>query len=119
MNCFRAAQSLFYYLIIRMALAYDIKLNDAGDLLFKNGDLVIDASDEQHIQDTINAFPGWWKEFPADGVGILSYLKSSGTQQDLARSTILQLQADGYTVNNPVVVINPDNISINPNAIRI
>ncbi|HVX01016.1 MAG TPA: hypothetical protein VHA52_11350 [Candidatus Babeliaceae bacterium] len=102
-----------------MAIAYDIKLNETGDLLFKNGDIIIDASDEQHIQDTINAFPGWWKEFPADGVGILSYLKSSGKQQELAREIILQLQTDGYTVTNPTVIISTDNISINPNAIRI
>lgn len=102
-----------------MAIAYDIKLNKTGDLFFKSGDLVVDASDEQHIQDTINAYPGWWKEFPADGVGILSYLKSSGKQQELARSIILQLQADGYTISNPLVAINVDNITINPNAIRI
>src|ERR1700744_3188772 len=98
-----------------MAAAYDIQLDDTGDLLFANGDLVTGLSDEQHIQDTINAFPGWWKEFPADGVGIISYLKSSGKQQQLARNVQLQLQADGYTVDNPSVNISTDSIIINPN----
>jgi hypothetical protein len=110
---------LFPYFAFNMAAAYDIQLDDTGDLLFANGDLLIGRSDEQHIKDTINAFPGWWKEFPADGVGIMAYLKSSGQQQTLARSVRLQLQADGYTVDNPQVAITADSISINPNAIRI
>ena len=110
---------MFPYFASKMAVAYDIQLDSTGDLLFTNGDLVIDLSDEQHIQDTINAFPGWWKEFPADGVGIRAYIKSSGQQQELARNILLQLQADGYSVNNPLVTINADSITINPNAIRI
>lgn len=45
-----------------MAANQDIALMH-NDLLIRNGDFVIGESDEQHIMDTINAFPGWWKEY--------------------------------------------------------
>jgi hypothetical protein len=99
-----------------MALNYDIALLN-NDLLIQDGDFVITQSDEQHIVDTINAFPGWWKENASDGVGLLQYVKSSGKQQEIARSVKIQLQSDGYQVSNPTVTIDPDGLMIlNPNA---
>lgn len=82
------------------------------------GDFVIVPSDEQHIQDTLTAFPGWWKQNPADGVGIFAYQNSSGQNQVLARNIIQQLQADGYQCNNPVITQSPDGIlTVNPNVL--
>lgn len=99
-----------------MALNYDISLLN-NDLLIQNGDFVIAESDEQHIVDTINAFPGWWKEDVADGVGLLQYVKSSGKQQEITRSVKIHLQSDGYQVSNPTVTLDPDGLMIiNPNA---
>ena len=80
------------------------------------GDFVIGASDEQHIKDTVNAFPGWWKQYPADGVGAMRYLGSAGQIQALARSIKLQLQSDGYQVNNPQVSHIAGQLIINPDA---
>jgi len=34
------------------------------------GDFAIGESDNQHLYDIINSFPGWWKQFPQVGVGI-------------------------------------------------
>lgn len=101
-----------------MAIRYDLRLNDSGDLDILNNDWVLAGSDKQHIQDTINAHAGWWKESFIDGVGISSYLNSSGNQQELTREIKIQLQSDGYVVNNPKVQINPTNIQIEPNATR-
>ena len=99
-----------------MALNYDIALSN-NDLLIQDGDFVIAQSDEQHIADTINAFPGWWKENPADGVGLLQYVRSSGKQQEIARSVKLQLQSDGYQVSNTTVTIDTNGLMIiNPGA---
>jgi hypothetical protein len=82
--------------------AQDIALlND--DLVIVDGDLAISYSDQQHIQDTINAFPGWWKENPSDGVGLLAYLGASGVEQQLSRAIKIGLRADGYSVNSPKV----------------
>lgn len=101
-------------------MATDYLLHNDDDLLFANGDLVVGDSDAQHIRDTINAYPGWWKEFPADGVGVRSYLNSSGQQQQLAREIKIQLQSDGYEVSpNPTIDTSTGKMVINPNARRL
>lgn len=102
-----------------MAINYDIALRD-NDIDFKGGDLYYVESDEQHIIDTINAFPGWWKEYPADGVGLMQYQKSSSALSVLNRSIQVQLQSDGYRVEGAVITLTPDgNLFINPNAVKI
>jgi len=88
-----------------------------NDLLIINGDLAFGLSDVQHIQDTINAFPGWWKNYPADGVGVFQYLNSSGQEQTLKRALVINLQSDGYQVTNPQVGYDAaGNLLIIPNA---
>jgi hypothetical protein len=88
-----------------------------NDLLIVNGDFAIAESDSQHIADTLNAFPGWFKEFPQDGIGVFDYYNSSGREQVLKRNIQIQLQADGYKVKDPQVKINAaGQMTINPNA---
>lgn len=88
-----------------------------NDLLIQNGDLAIMESDTQHIADTMNAFPGWWKQFPQDGIGVFQYLNSAGQEQSLKRQIMIQLTADGYQVANPEVSVNQaGQMTINPNA---
>jgi hypothetical protein len=100
-----------------MAVNYDIALMQ-NDLQIRDGDFLIAESDEQHIMDTVNAFPGWWKENPPDGVGVFGYLNSAGQQQQLQRAIKLNLTSDGYTVTNPTVVVSSDGLVINPNATK-
>ena len=98
--------------------ASDLKLTD-NDLAIENGDFVISLSDEQHIEDIITSFLGWWKEYPALGVGIKQYQGSSGMEQTMEREIKLQLQGDGYTVDGAKVESNPNGtFTIWPNAIR-
>lgn len=99
-----------------MASRYDIQQNGSGQLIIKDSDVVWGLSDQQHVQDTINAAPGWWKENPADGVNIRAYLNSDGQEQALARKVIVQLQADRYKVNNPVIRFIAGKLTIQPNA---
>ena len=96
---------------------------DRYDLLYNNGlvvednDLVWDKSDTQHIEDTINAAPGWWKENFTDGVNIRAYLNSSNQEQVLARSIKINLESDLYTVTNPKVYFTTDSqLIVEPNA---
>jgi hypothetical protein len=87
------------------------------DLVIENNDLSYQLSDQQHVEDTINAVPGWWKESFTDGVSIVSYLNSSGQEQVLARSIKIQLESDLYSVNNPQIKYSPDGkLYVNPNA---
>lgn len=88
-----------------------------NDLLIQNGDLAIMESDTQHIADTMNAFAGWWKQYPQDGIGVFKYLNSAGQEQALKRQIMIQLSADGYQVANPEVSVNAaGKMTINPNA---
>jgi len=92
----------------------DIQLLD-NDLIIQNNDLVIGESDDQHIEDTINAGPGWWKENYTDGVNIRQYLKSKNFQE-INRSITLNLADDGYAAS-PIISNNNGQLTINPNAI--
>jgi hypothetical protein len=99
-----------------MASRYDIKLID-NDPVFENGDFAIDISDQQHIQDTIQAFPGWWKQYPDEGVGILKWIGGPADPQAAAKSIRLNLTNDGYTVVNPTIKFDAaGQLIINPNA---
>lgn len=83
-----------------------------------DSDISYILSDVQHVEDTINAVPGWWKENPSDGVNIRAYLNSDGQAQVLARSISVQLQSDLYIVTNPQVNFDSTGkLLINPNAI--
>lgn len=103
-----------------MADRIDFGLDDNNDLLIVNGDFSIIESDQQHIADTINAYVGWWKEFPTDGVGIGYFAKSSSGGQQLSRKVKIELEKDGYKVDNPVIEFGTDGkLNIYPNATRI
>jgi len=98
--------------------AFDLNIED-NDLVITAGDFEISESDKQHIQDIIESFTGWWKEFPALGVGIKQYQASSGMEQTIERQIKLQLQGDGYSVDGAKVVFGTDSkMYIYPNAIR-
>lgn len=99
-----------------MSPRFDIQLQE-NDVILSGNDLVWGVSDEQHIQDTINAHPGWWMENFSDGVGIRDFLNSSGQQQVLARRIKIQLESDLYSVTNPLVKIEGSKLTIQPNAI--
>lgn len=102
-----------------MAVNKDIALNN-NDIDIIDGDMYFAESDVQHVIDTINAFPGWWKEQPADGVGILSYSKSPSDLVGLNRSIGINLSSDGYKIEAPVITLNADgSLIINPNAVKI
>lgn len=91
-----------------------------GDIVLVDGDLALAQADEQHIQDTISGFAGWWKEAPADGVGVFQYAGSAGSVQDLARAIMLQLRGDGYECNNPAIGLDGNGkLSINPNVTNV
>lgn len=85
-----------------MPNARDIK-QEANELVFQNGDFVITDSDQQHIEDIVEAYPGHYKEFPLLGVGVRQYINASGSQAELQSQIRLQLEADGYTINNVII----------------
>lgn len=102
-----------------MAQAQDIKLEN-NDLVIINGDFDISFSDQQHIEDIINDNVGNWKQYPTCGVGIKQYQASSGQEQIIERLIKLQLQNDGYNVDNLRVFFAPEGtLTIDPQSYRV
>ena len=101
-------------------IATDLKtVNNALYIDPAKGDFVIVSSDDKHIVDIIRANQGEWKEFPNVGVGIFSFLNGAFSDQQLEREIKIQLQGDGYTVENTrVKFITANKLEIKPNAIR-
>lgn len=84
----------------------DIILDDNFDLLFKNGDLVIAESDEQHLQLIMLLEQGQLRYSPLTGVGITKKIKSLLTQQSqnqTRKNIYLQLTIDGYQAGTSTV----------------
>lgn len=93
-------------------------LYDENGLRVEDNDLVYGSSDDQHIEDTINAASGWWKENYPDGVNIRSFLSSSGQEQVLSRKIKLELSSDLYRNCSPKINFNASGkLEINPGVI--
>lgn len=84
-------------------MAIDYKLSETGDLEFENGDFKRTISDQQSAVLVLNTNKGSWKYHPFCGMGIRNYMGSSGTNLQMKREMIVQLQADGYIVNDIVI----------------
>lgn len=95
-----------------------LRMDSRHDILIEvvDNDIQWVLSDTQHVEDTINAAPGWWKENPSDGVNIRAYLNSDGQAQVLARSITVQLQSDLYLCNPVVQFDSNGKLVISPNA---
>lgn len=95
-------------------IRYDIKFDK--DYINANNDVEWFESDTKHVKDIINSNVGEWKETPSLGVGITKYLSSSGQEQTISRTVIIQLQSDLYPCNNPTISYDVNNkLTINPN----
>jgi len=82
----------------------DIKLENNDFFIDPvKGDFLITDSDTQHVQDIINSFANWWKEFPTIGVGIKKYLGASGGVQVVKRAIKIQLKSDGYRTDKIII----------------
>lgn len=90
-----------------MANVKDIGLSNGLDLRIENGDFFIEESDQNHILLILKSYLGAFKEFPLVGLGIDYYLASSGNKEVIRRNMTVQLNADGYKVNE--ITIRPNN----------
>jgi len=74
----------------------DFNRTDNLDLEIRNGDFLIDESDQQHIEDIFIAQKGEFKEFPQLGFGAINYIKTNTTIYQFERDLRIQLQFDNY-----------------------
>jgi hypothetical protein len=101
-----------------MAISNDLQLDTIGDLIIRNGDLVISPCDNQNVLDIIVSNAGWWREFPTCGVGIQNYQSGSGQQQQLESNIRLQLIADGFTVQSVIATPQNESFTVKANVTR-
>lgn len=81
-----------------MANTTDLLLQSLdGDLLIVNGDLVLGNSIVQNEHDILEYVPGWIKQFPYCGVGIIQY--ENGQVNGLDSLIRKQISSDGLTIN--------------------
>ncbi|MPT33735.1 MAG: oxidase [Flavobacterium sp.] len=77
----------------------DIILDDKGDLSFKNGDIEIGYSDNQHQEHILLANKGEYREFPELGVGIVQMLDDDDYMSVLIEAK-KNLEYDGMKISN-------------------
>lgn len=77
----------------------DLLLDSNGDISFKDGDLDIGFSDNQHQEHILLANKGEFREFPEIGVGITAMI-SDDDYTDMLIEIKKNLQYDGMKINN-------------------
>lgn len=77
----------------------DFLRGENGELVFRNGDLVVDDATERHQRDLITAWKGWNHFAPQFGVGLEKYLLDTQAAVGLTRAIRIELERDGQTVD--------------------
>jgi hypothetical protein len=83
---------------------------ETGDLVIRNGDLVVSDATDRHHEDIVVFHKGWNHFDPLIGVGLSSYLLDEGGAPGLVRSIRAELERDGNRV---------DSVSLEPTSITI
>ena len=75
----------------------DFLSDSNGELIVRNGKLLVGPADEQYIQEIIYSNPGEYLHHPTVGVGIRKFLGGPTTQTIILETLIrTQLKNDGY-----------------------
>jgi hypothetical protein len=90
-------------------ISTDLLLDEIGDLLETDGDFVEGESDDQHIEDILDAYPGEYRHAPILGV-YLQRAVNGLVDGSLRRDIKLNLESDNYSVKK--VEISQENLSI-------
>lgn len=101
-----------------MPKAKDIQVLD-NEIVIKDGDFVLDWSDEQHIEHIMVSDKGAWRQSGALGVGVYNELRgvrNSITDRQLEKKIRANLSFDGYRVDS---VIFSQNLTVLIDAERL
>lgn len=84
-----------------MTTRTDILWEEGGDLRVDQGDFVLGLSDDQHVQDILEANPGDFKEIPIMGSSIVK-AKNGALDGRLKNRIRINMQMDDYRVKSLV-----------------
>lgn len=79
-------------------MAQDILTGIDNEIEFANGDFLIGTSDDQHVQDILQAEPGHYTNAPLLGAGLYSRINSPFIPAIEEANIRTQLLADGFNV---------------------
>ena len=98
--------------------AFDYIVDDSTqDLKILDGDFVVGASDQQHVEDILRAKPGQFYQWPLLGIGIENFRNASLSGQRLKQDIKLHLNSDN--LRTTFLRIDPDfNIFINAERLK-
>ena len=106
----------------RKFIAQDILIAADGMPLIENGDLVVSASDNQHIGLIVNGNKGDFRFQPIVGCNLNEFINASGrnVELELKQRIAAQLKNDGYKINSlSLVQEQAAQSSISINAERV
>ena len=87
-----------------------IQLDENGDLMIVAGSMVIEENKSQCASLILQANEGDIKEFPALGVGLEKFIKSTVTEKQIQRKIRINLEADNIEVSE--LTVNNNNIRL-------
>ena len=85
-----------------MIAVKDIALDSNNDIIIKDGDFVIDFSDEVHVENILKAAKSSWKQYPLLGVHLIKKINMPTSETKLVglkKEMKIQLEYDNYKVN--------------------
>lgn len=80
-------------------MPFDILIDEDGDLLFKDGDLVIGESTRQHQKLLLLIEKGELRQFPTHCVGVRTWINDDVNFADLKLEIKREFERDGMTVS--------------------
>ena len=96
----------------------DLLLGSDGDLMIKNGDLVVRESDPQHAGLILVSHQGSWRQWPLVGVGLSSFLLEDLDFSELRHRMEVQVQYDEAILDDFQVQINDDSFVVKNLTVR-
>ncbi len=88
-----------------MALVEDFLLDSDQDLQIVDGDILIGASDQQHVEYIMKADRGHFRQYPLIGVGIERNINGPVNVQEIKQRIERQLESDNYNVRKVEVTL--------------
>jgi len=102
--------------IVEDIIFESIPNSDKEALQILNGDFVVKAADQMHIQHILKAYPGQFYQHPLVGLGVRDYQAASVNPQRLKQAIKTQLKADNIITKE--IQINEDFV-VNIDAKRL
>ena len=90
-----------------------------SDISAVNGDLYVDYSDTQHMEDIIKANPGQFYQWPDIGYGIIKNLLGNINVAKEQQAIKRALENDNYDVSSVNIVKSGDSYTVDAMAKRI